>query len=152
VGPYIGNGIAELIMIKNNTKVVSLLVVFFFSINLFADEEPSKQVIILQPQHGEEVNQTFKVYFGIEGMTLAPAGTYEPATGHHHLIIDADLPNLLLPIPSSSNYLHFGKGQDHTQLTLIPGKHTLQLILGDGNHIPHKQPLISKKIEITVRP
>ena len=152
MGLYIGDGIAELTMAKKNIKVVSLLVVFIFSINLFADEGSSKRVVILQPQHGEEVNQTFEVYFGIEGMTLAPAGTYEPETGHHHLIIDADLPNLSLPIPSSSNYLHFGKGQDHTQLTLIPGKHTLQLILGDGNHIPHKQPLISKKIEITVRP
>ena len=99
-------------MTKNNIKVVSLIVVFFFSINLFADAEPPKQVIILQPQHGEEVNQTFKVYFGIEGMTLAPAGTYEPATGHHHLIIDADLPNLSLPIPSSSNSVSY------THLTL----------------------------------
>jgi len=139
-------------MAKKNTKVVSLIILLIFSINLLAHEESPKQVVILQPKNGEEVDQTFEVYFGIEGMTLAPAGTYEPATGHHHLIIDADLPNLSLPIPSSSNYLHFGQGQDHTQLTLIPGNHTLQLILGDGNHIPHKQPLISKKIEITVRP
>ena len=138
-------------MIQKSTKIISLIILLIFSVNLLAHEESSKRVVILQPKNGENVNQTFEVYFGIEGMTLAPAGTYEPATGHHHLIIDADLPNLLLPIPSSSNYLHFGKGQDHTQLTLIPGKHTLQLILGDGNHIPHKQPLISKKIEITVR-
>ena len=139
-------------MIQKSTKIISLIILLIFSVNLLAHEESSKRVVILQPKNGENVNQTFEVYFGIEGMTLAPAGTYEPATGHHHLIIDADLPNLLLPIPSSSNYLHFGKGQDHTQLTLIPGKHTLQLILGDGNHIPHKQPLISKQIEITVRP
>jgi hypothetical protein len=139
-------------MAKKNTKVVSLIILLIFSINLLAHEESPKQVVILQPKNGEEVDQTFEVYFGIEGMTLAPAGTYEPATGHHHLIIDADLPNLPLPIPSSSNYLHFGQGQDQTQITLMPGKHTLQLILGDGNHIPHKQPLISKKIEITVRP
>ena len=138
-------------MIQKSTKIISLIILLIFSVNLLAHEESSKRVVILQPKNGENVNQTFEVYFGIEGMTLAPAGTYEPATGHHHLIIDADLPNLLLPIPSSSNYLHFGQGQDRTQLTLMPGKHTLQLILGDGNHIPHKQPLISKKIEITVR-
>ena len=138
-------------MIQKNTKIISLIILLIFSINLLAHEESSKRVVILQPKNGENVNQTFEVYFGIEGMTLASAGTYEPATGHHHLIIDADLPNLSLPIPSSSNYLHFGQGQDRTQLTLMPGKHTLQLILGDGNHIPHKQPLISKKIEITVR-
>ncbi len=138
-------------MIQKSTKIISLIILLIFSINLLAHEESSKRVVILQPKNGENVNQTFEVYFGIEGMTLASAGTYEPATGHHHLIIDADLPNLSLPIPSSSNYLHFGQGQDRTQLTLMPGKHTLQLILGDGNHIPHKQPLISKKIEITVR-
>ncbi len=139
-------------MIQKSTKVISLIILLIFSVNLLAHEESSKRVVILQPKNGENVNQTFEVYFGIEGMTLASAGTYEPATGHHHLIIDADLPDLSLPIPSSSNYLHFGQGQDQTQLTLMPGKHTLQLILGDGNHIPHKQPLISKKIEITVRP
>jgi len=138
-------------MIQKSTKIISLIILLIFSVNLLAHEESSKRVVILQPKNGENVNQTFEVYFGIEGMTLASAGTYEPATGHHHLIIDADLPNLSLPIPSSSNYLHFGQGQDRTQLTLMPGKHTLQLILGDGNHIPHKQPLISKKIEITVR-
>ena len=138
-------------MIQKSTKVISLIILLIFSVNLLAHEESSKRVVILQPKNEEKVDQTFEVYFGIEGMTLASAGTYEPATGHHHLIIDADLPNLSLPIPSSSNYLHFGQGQDRTQLTLMPGKHTLQLILGDGNHIPHKQPLISKKIEITVR-
>ena len=138
-------------MIQKSTKIISLIILLIFSINLLAHEESSKRVVILQPGNGEKVDQTFEVYFGIEGMTLASAGTYEPATGHHHLIIDADLPNLSLPIPSSSNYLHFGQGQNRTQLTLMPGKHTLQLILGDGNHIPHKQPLISKKIEITVR-
>ena len=152
MGPHIGDGIAELTMAKKNFKVVSLVYAFIFSMNLFAEEGSSNRVVILQPQNGEEVNQTFEVYFGIEGMTLAPAGTYEPATGHHHLIIDADLPNLSLPIPSSSNYLHFGNGQDRTQITLTPGKHTLRLLLGDGNHMPHKQPLISKKIEITVKP
>ena len=138
-------------MIQKGTKIISLIILLIFSVNLMAHEESFKRVVILQPSNGEKVDQTFEVYFGIEGMTLASAGTYEPATGHHHLIIDADLPDLSLPIPSSSNYLHFGQGQDQTQLTLMPGKHTLQLILGDGNHIPHKQPLISKKIEITVR-
>ncbi|MDG2296950.1 MAG: DUF4399 domain-containing protein, partial [Gammaproteobacteria bacterium] len=99
MGPHIGDGIAMLTMAKKNFKVVSLVYTFIFSMNLYAEEVPSNRVVILQPQNGEEVNQTFEVYFGIEGMTLAPAGTYEPATGHHHLIIDADLPNLSLPIP-----------------------------------------------------
>ena len=98
------------------------------------------------------VDKTFEVVFGIEGMTLAPAGTYENNTGHHHLIIDAELPALSLPIPASENYVHFGKGQDRTELTLEPGRHSLQLLLGDGNHVPHQPPVASKKIEVIVKP
>ena len=74
------------------------------------------------------------------------------STGHHHLIIDAELPALSLPIPASENYVHFGKGQDRIVLTLGPGKHSLQLLLGDGNHVPHQPPVASKKIEVVVKP
>ena len=114
--------------------------------------ETSTKVFIIQPKNGEIVDKTFEVIFGIEGMTLAPAGTYENNTGHHHLIIDAKLPALSLPIPASENYVHFGKGQDRTVLTLEPGKHSLQLLLGDGNHVPHQPPVASKKIEVVVKP
>ena len=44
--------------------------------------------------------------------------------------------------------LHFGKGDTETQLTLPPGKHTLQLVLGDLNHIARNPPVISKKITV----
>ena len=98
-------------------------------------EEPS--VFFIQPSNGDTVDSTFEVIFGIKEMTLAPAGTYEDNTGHHHLIIDAPLPNLAMPVPASKQYLHFGKAQDRVTITLKPGKHTLQMILGDGNHIPH---------------
>ena len=114
--------------------------------------ETSTKVFIIQPKNGEIVDKTFEVIFGIEGMTLAPAGTYENNTGHHHLIIDAELPALSLPIPASENYVHFGKGQDRTVLTLEPGKHSLQLLLGDGNHVPHQPPISSTKIEVVVKP
>ncbi|GIT37985.1 MAG: hypothetical protein Ct9H300mP6_18530 [Gammaproteobacteria bacterium] len=77
-------------------------------------KESSTKVFIIQPKNGEMVDKTFEVVFGIEGMTLAPAGTYQNNTGHHHLIIDAELPALSLPIPASENYVHFGKGQDRT--------------------------------------
>jgi hypothetical protein len=35
-------------------------------------------------------------------------------------------------------------------LELDPGDHTLQLLLGDGNHVPHDTALISDPIVITV--
>jgi len=136
-------------------KEYRVIFIMFFLVccnGLSLAEEVSTRVFIIQPKNGEIVDKTFEVVFGIEGMTLAPAGTYENNTGHHHLIIAAELPVLSLPIPVSENYVHFGKGQDRTVLTLEPGKHSLQLLLGDGNHVPHQPPVASKKIEVVVKP
>ena len=133
-------------------KFIFIMLLLIFWNGLILAAESSTKVFIIQPKNGETVEKTFEVVFGIEGMTLAPAGTYENNTGHHHLIIDAELPALSLPIPASENYVHFGKGQDRTVLTLEPGKHSLQLLLGDGNHVPHQPPLASKKIEVIVKP
>ena len=110
------------------------------------------RVFFIQPSDGDVLDTTFEVIFGIEGMSLAPAGTYESNTGHHHLIIDAPLPDLSMPVPASEQYIHFGKAQDRVMITLKPGKHSLQMILGDGNHIPHDPPLYSEKIIIEVKP
>ena len=57
-----------------------------------------------------------------------------------------------MPVPATKKHLHFGKAQDRVKITLEPGKHTLQMILGDGNHIPHKAPIYSEIIVIEVRP
>ncbi len=109
------------------------------------------KVFIVSPKNGATVTSPFTVTFGIKGMTLAPAGSTDPNTGHHHLLIDIDPPaDLTQPLPATDNIKHFGKAQTETTLTLTPGKHTLQLLLADGNHIPHKPPVLSKKITITV--
>ena len=71
-------------------------------------------------------------------------------SGHHHLLIDAELPPLDEPIPSDPNHMHFGAGQTEVDLTLTPGPHTLQLLLGDKNHIPHSPPVMSELIHVTV--
>ena len=110
------------------------------------------KVFFIEPSDGDLVDQTFEVVFGISGMTLSPAGTYEIGTGHHHLIIDAPLPDLTMPVPATKNHLHFGKAQDRVKITLEPGQHTLQMILGDGNHFPHKPPIYSEIIVIEVQP
>lgn len=111
---------------------------------------PEGRVFIVSPADGDTVTSPVTVAFGIEGFTVAPAGTYEPASGHHHLLINADLPPLNLPIPADDNYVHFGMGQTETTIELPAGEHTLQLLLGDGNHIPHQPPLMSDVITITV--
>ena len=92
----------------------------------------------------------FWVRMGLSGAGIAPAGVQKANTGHHHLLVDADLPPLDQPIPNDHNHLHFGLGQTEARLDLPPGKHTLQLLLGDENHVPHQPPLYSKRITITV--
>lgn len=108
------------------------------------------EVYFIEPKDGAVISGPVTVVFGLKGMGVAPAGTDKAKTGHHHLIIDAPLPDLKAGIPMDENYRHFGGGQTQVTLKLKPGKHTLQLLLGDMNHIPHAKPLYSKKITITV--
>jgi Domain of unknown function (DUF4399) len=118
------------------------------------DRTPSAagaSVYIISPKSGAKVSSPFVVQFGLKGMGVAPAGVKFDNTGHHHLLIDTDAPaDRNAPLPSSDKIVHFGKGQTETTLTLPPGKHTLQLLLGDNGHVPHNPPVISKKITVTV--
>jgi hypothetical protein len=110
---------------------------------------PNAKVYFVYPVNGDYV--TFKpvVRFGLIGMGVAPAGIEKANTGHHHLIVDAPLPAFDQPIPADLNHLHFGAGQTEAQITLPPGRHTLQLLLGDENHVPHDPPIYSKQITVT---
>ncbi|HEY0684249.1 MAG TPA: DUF4399 domain-containing protein [Steroidobacter sp.] len=109
------------------------------------------EVYFIAPADGATVSGPVTVKFGLKGMGIAPAGITFDNTGHHHLIIDADLPPVGAPIPTDAQHVHFGKGQTETTLDLKPGKHTLQLLLGDFGHIPHDPVVASKKITITVK-
>ena len=71
-------------------------------------------------------------------------------TGHHHLIIDAPLTPPGEPIPSDRNHLHFGAGETEARIELPLGAHTLQLLLGDENHMVHAPPVLSEPISIVV--
>ena len=109
------------------------------------------KVYIISPKNGAHVHNPVLVQFGLAGMGIAPAGVKFDNTGHHHLLIDTDAPaDMSTPLPATDKIVHFGKGQTETHLTLTPGKHTLQLLLADMNHVPHQPPLISEKITITV--
>jgi hypothetical protein len=106
----------------------------------------------LSPADGATVTSPFTIRFGLRGMGVAPAGVTTPNTGHHHLLVDVEtLPPDNLPIPNDANHRHFGLGQTETEITLPPGQHTLQLVLGDALHIPHQPPVRSEKITITVQ-
>ena len=106
---------------------------------------------IISPKNGETLKSPVTVVFGLEGMGVAPAGVQKEHTGHHHLIVDGSLPKKGEPIPANETFRHFGKGQTQTSVKLKPGKHTLQIVLGDHLHIPHVPMVHSEKIEITVK-
>lgn len=109
------------------------------------------EVYFIAPVDGATVTSPVSVKFGLKGMGIAPAGIAFDGAGHHHLIIDADLPPLNAPIPADANHVHFGKGQTEATVELKPGKHTLQLVLGDQLHMPHDPAVVSKKIMVTVK-
>ncbi len=111
---------------------------------------PGAEVYIIAPADGAEVRSPVRVQFGLAGMGIAPAGTQKAGTGHHHLIIDAPLPPLGMPIPADLNHRHFGGGQTEVTIELAPGKHTLQLVLGDHAHVPHDPIVASEVVTITV--
>jgi hypothetical protein len=106
---------------------------------------------IIAPTDGATVETPVTVVFGLKGIGVVPAGIDRPDAGHHHLLIDTDVPPLDLPIPADAEHVHFGQGQTETQLMLAPGRHRLQLLLGDHLHIPHDPPILSEPITIEVR-
>ena len=111
----------------------------------------SAHTYIISPADGATVTSPVKVVFGLHGMGVAPAGVDKPSTGHHHLLVNANaLPAMDQPIPSDDQHRHFGKGQTETFIFLEPGSHTLQLILGDKNHVPVGEHMVSEKITIHV--
>lgn len=121
-----------------------------------AGETPAPRNVELYigwPNNGEVIaaGKPFRVWFGLRNMGVAPKDVKFANTGHHHLLVDTKLPSMDEPIPSDRNHLHFGAGETETMIELPPGKHTLQLLMGDDKHIPHNPPVYSRKITITVK-
>ena len=130
---------------------ISVLSVAAFALPLSPAANNAK-VYIVEPKDGAVVTSPVTVKFGLDNMTVIPAGVEHTNSGHHHLLVDVDkLPDMASPIPADSKHIHFGKGQTETTLKLPPGKHTLQLLLGDHLHRPHATPVMSSKITITVK-
>ena len=132
--------------------VISSLFVATSSMAL--DRSPSAEgaeLYFISPKSGETISGPVTVIFGLKGMGVAPAGTDKENTGHHHLLINTGLPALDLPVPADDQHKHFGKGQTQTTIELPPGKHTLQLLLGNHIHVPHNPVVASEVIEITVK-
>jgi hypothetical protein len=111
---------------------------------------PDAKVFFIDLPDGAKLPLKSRIRFGISGMDVVPAGEAQANSGHHHLLIDTSLPPLDHEIPNDPNHLHFGKGQTSAEITLDPGEHTLQLLLGDHQHVPHDPPVISDVVRIYV--
>lgn len=112
---------------------------------------PGSKVYIVWPHNGDVIHGgKLWLRMGARGIGIAPANIIKPKTGHHHVVVDADLPDFDDEIPSDKNHLHFGAGQTEARLDLPPGQHTIQLLFGNHDHVPHDPPLYSRKITITV--
>jgi hypothetical protein len=113
---------------------------------------PGAVAYLIEPADGATVMNPVRVVFGLKGFGVAPAGVDRNDAGHHHLLVDTGMPaNLGLPIPNDDQHRHFGGGQTETTLTLPPGRHTLQMLLGDHLHIPHEPPIASSVVTIEVQ-
>lgn len=111
---------------------------------------PGAEVYFFGLKDGDVVPSKLKINFGLRNMGVAPAGSDRDNSGHHHVIVDAETPPLDQPIPNDFNHLHFGSGQTEADIVLRPGEHTLQLIMGDKNHVPHTPPVMSPRIRVRV--
>ncbi|SNS87920.1 DUF4399 domain-containing protein [Antarctobacter heliothermus] len=128
---------------------------------VLAESTPSPDgasVYFINIADGDTVASPVAIQFGLSGMGVAPAGTEKEFTGHHHIFIDRppfgegaeDAEFADYGIPGDDNHRHFGGGQTEVMLGLDPGTHTLQLVLGDMNHLPHEPSVVSDYITITV--
>lgn len=135
--------------------VLSAVFAVLFSAPAWASEA---LVYVVNMENGATVSSPVTVVFGLSGKGVAPAGVEQEGTGHHHILLNRvafgegpeDEWMLEVGIPSDENHIHFGGGQTQTVLDLPPGEHTIQLLLGDHNHVPHDPMVVSERITITV--
>ena len=143
-------------------KMVAVAGLLLMPVSLAAQEggetpaPEGAQVYFVNLSDGDIVSAPVTVVFGLKGMGVAPAGTDRENTGHHHLLIDrpplgeGEDGEMMMGLPADDNHKHFGGGQTEVSLDLAPGEHTLQLVMGDANHVPHSRPVVSERITITV--
>jgi Domain of unknown function (DUF4399) len=140
-------------MLKRAALATALLAVAAsaFAQDFRSPSPAAAKVYFIEPKNGAEISGPVTVKMGLAGMGVAPAGVEKKDTGHHHILVNQKVEDGMAPLPADDKHRHFGLGQTETAITLPAGKHTLQLVLGDHNHIPHNPPVMSEVITITVK-
>ncbi|MBP7253691.1 MAG: DUF4399 domain-containing protein [Alphaproteobacteria bacterium] len=114
------------------------------------DQSKSNKPADYAVRNGSVLKNPIRLEFKVYGMKVTPAGDMTPGTGHAHLLVDTTLADTTKPIPYDEQHIHYGGGQTEAMLNLMPGPHTLQLIMGDGGHVPLNPPLMTDVIHVTV--
>lgn len=143
-------------MIQRVTSTVSGLLLAAVGSIAWGHEPPEDaRLFFIEPEDGAVLQSPVHVRMGIENFGITPAGTtgrIRHTSGHHHLLVDVDTPlDMDAPIPRDAQHIHLDGGETEVLLELPPGRHSLQLLLGDEDHEPHAPPLISERISITVQ-
>ena len=87
---------------------------------------------------GQTIETPFLLKFGLTGIGISAITKAVPKTGHHHLLVDRELPmDFNKALPFSEQYIHFGAGQMEKVLEFPPGQYTLRLVFADHRHIPN---------------
>ena len=136
---------------RANVRAGAMFFLIPFALLLLAcNSEPAGKVSFAEPVDGAEVASPFTVKMSATGVKVEPASAgVNKDAGHHHIVVDADLPPAGRAIPSDAQHLHFGKAQTEAVLDLMPGEHTLRLSFADGSHSPY-DPAVTDTIKVTV--
>jgi len=123
-----------------------LLTLLIFSIS--AATAGTKAIAISEPASGATVSSPVKVCMVTHGVTVEPAknGVNE-GKGHHHLIIDTDLPaDLSKGIGKDAQHIHMGDGSTCKEVKLDAGIHVIRALFAKGNHVPYNPPITATVI------
>ncbi len=118
-----------------------------------AMDEGAMRVHITEPADGATIEgNSVRVVFEVENLEVVPAGVMDPGTGHHHLVVNADLTPADQPIPAiEGSHIHFGLAQTEYEMTdLAPGDYTIIAVVADGVHVP-LQPWVVDTVRFSVR-
>ena len=128
--------------------VLVIILIAFSTSAVYANES----VKIIAPPNGAKVSSPVKVCMEVHGVEVEPAKKgVNAGKGHHHLLIDVDLPkDLNQKIGKDANHIHMGDGSTCKELKLGSGKHVIQALFANGGHVPYS-PAITSKVTVTVK-
>jgi len=110
------------------------------------------RVFFEAPANGDVVSNPVQLKFDAEKIPVAAVGVNKHRSGHFILLIDHDHPTSWDEvIAMDDQHVHYVNGETEAEIVLTPGEHTLQLVLGDDEHVPWDEQLVSARVTITVR-